>query len=48
LGGVNDQLEQRVWVAWPLFRNELPFLVEGLDVELFIRGEHIWVVKRLK
>jgi hypothetical protein len=35
IGRVNDQLEQRVWVACLLFRNELSFLVESLDVELF-------------
>jgi hypothetical protein len=38
MGGVNDQLEKRVLVAWVLFWNEPPFLVEGLDVELFVRG----------
>jgi hypothetical protein len=47
-GGVNGQLEKRVWVDWVLFRNEPPFLVEGLDVKLFVRGEHIWAVKELK
>jgi hypothetical protein len=43
MGGVNGQLEKRVQVAWVLFQNEPPFLVEGLDVELFVRCEHIWV-----
>jgi hypothetical protein len=47
MGGVNGQLEKRVWFAWVLFRNEPPFL-EGLDVKLFVRGEHIWVVEGLK
>jgi len=36
--GVNGQFEQRVRVACVLFRNELPFLVESLDVELFVGG----------
>jgi hypothetical protein len=37
-GGMNDQLEYRVWVAWILFWNEPPFPMEGLDVELFVGG----------
>ena len=37
-GGVNGQLEQRVRITCILFRNELPFLVKSLDVELFIGG----------
>ena len=37
-GGVNGQLEQGVRVACVLFRNELPFLVKSLDVELFVGG----------
>jgi hypothetical protein len=37
-GGVNGQLERRVWVACVLFRTELPFLVESLDVERFVGG----------
>ena len=36
IGKVNGQLEQRVRVACILFRNEVPFLVESLDVELFV------------
>jgi len=36
--GVNGQLEQRVRVACVLFRNELPFLVKSLNVELFVGG----------
>jgi hypothetical protein len=48
MGGVNGQLEKRVQVTWVLFHNKPPFLVEGMDVELFRRGEHIWVVKELK
>jgi hypothetical protein len=47
-GGVNGQLEKRVRVAWVLFRNESSFLVEGLDVKLFVRCEHIWVVEGFK
>ena len=38
IGRVNGQLEQGVWVACVLFRNVLPFLVESLNVELFIGG----------
>jgi len=38
IGRVNGQLEQRVPVTCVLFRNELPFLVESLDVELFVGG----------
>ena len=36
VGGVNGQFEKRVQLAWALLWNELPFLVEGLDVELFV------------
>jgi len=38
LGGMTDKFEKRVWVAWALFWSELAFLLEGLDVELFVRG----------
>ena len=38
VGRVNGQFEKRVRVAWSLFWNDLPFLVEGLDVELFVRS----------
>ena len=48
VGGVNGQIEKRVRVAWALFWNELAFLVEGLDVELFVRGWHVGVIKGLK
>jgi hypothetical protein len=48
MGGVNGQLEKRVRVVWVLFPNEPPFLMERLDVKLFVRGEHIWVVEGLK
>ena len=37
-GRVNGQLEERVRVASLLFRNELPFLVKRLDMELFVGG----------
>ena len=33
---VNGQLEQRVRITCVLFMNELHFLVESLDVELFV------------
>ena len=36
VGGVNGQFEKRVQLAWALLWNELPFLVEGLDIELFV------------
>jgi len=36
--GVNGQLEHRVRITCILFRNELPFLVKTLDVELFVQG----------
>jgi hypothetical protein len=48
MGGVHGQLQKRVRVAWVLFRNEPLFLVEGLDVKLFVRVEHIWVAEGLK
>ena len=35
--GVNDRLEQRVRFSWALLRNEFSFLVEGLDIILFVR-----------
>jgi len=38
IGRVNGQLEQKVRVVCILFRNEFPFLVESLDVELFVGG----------
>ena len=38
IGRVNGQLEQRVRVVSVLFRNELPFLVESLDVKFFVGG----------
>jgi len=34
--GVNDHLEQEVGFSWSLLRNEFSFLVEGLDIALFI------------
>ena len=38
IGRLNGQLEQRFPVACLLFRNELTFLVESLDVKFFVRG----------
>ena len=38
IGRVNGKLEQRVRVACVLYWNELPFLMESLDVELFVGG----------
>ena len=38
IGRVYGQLEQRVRVACLLFGNVLPFLVESLDVKLFVGG----------
>jgi len=35
--GVNDCLEQGVGFSWALLRNEFSFLVEGLDIVLFVR-----------
>jgi len=37
--GVNDCLEQGVGFSWALLRNEVSFLVEGLDTVLFVRQE---------
>ena len=39
---------KRVWLAWVLLWNELPFLLEGLYIELLVRGQHCWVIKGLK
>jgi len=36
---VNDLLEYGVCFSWALLRNEFAFMVEGLDVVLFIRQE---------
>ena len=47
-GRVNGQLEKRVWLTCELFWNELPFLLEGLDIELLVRGQHFWVIKGRK
>ena len=44
---MNGQFEKRVQVAWALFWNELALLVEGLNVELFVRGYYVWVIKGL-
>jgi hypothetical protein len=44
MGRVNGQLEKRVWVAWVLFRNEPPFLVEGLDVTTMHGQTHIELI----
>jgi len=35
--GVNDRLEQGVGFSWALLQNESSFLVEGLDIVLFVR-----------
>jgi len=35
--GVNDHLGQGVGFSWALLRNEFSFLVEGLDIVLFVR-----------
>jgi len=48
MGGVNGQFKKRVWVAWALFWNELPFPVESLDLKLLVKGSHVWVIKGLK
>jgi hypothetical protein len=45
---VKGKLVKRVRLAWVLFWNELPFLLEGLDIELLVRGQHFWVIKGLK
>ena len=38
--GVNDCLEQGVGFSWALLRNEFAYLVEGLDIVLFVRQEY--------
>jgi len=38
VGGVNGQLNKRVVLPRVLFRNELPFFVEGLYGEKFVCG----------
>ena len=35
-GRVNGKKEQRLWVALALFRDKLPFFVEGVYVVLFV------------
>ena len=35
--GVNDRLEQGVGFSWTLLWNEFAFMVEGLDILLFVR-----------
>ena len=47
-GRVKRKLVKRVLLAWVLFWNELPFLLEGLDIELLVRGQHFWVIKGRK
>jgi len=42
--GVNDSLEQGVGFSWALLRNEFAYLVEGLDIVLFVRQEYVWVI----
>jgi len=42
--GVNDCLEQVVGFSWALLRNEFAYLVEGLDIVLFVRQEYAWVI----
>jgi hypothetical protein len=37
--GVNDHLEQGIYFSWAVLRNEFAFMVEGLDIVLFIRQE---------
>jgi len=37
--GVNDRLEQGVYFSWAVLRNEFAFMVEGLDIVLFVRQE---------
>ena len=37
--GVNDRLEQGVGFSWTLLWNEFAFMVEGLDIVLFVRQE---------
>jgi len=37
--GVDDRLKQGVGFSWALLRNEFAFLVEGLDIVLFVRQE---------
>ena len=38
VGGFNVQLNKRVVLGRVLFGNELPFIVEGLYEEKFVRG----------
>ena len=47
-GRLKGKLVKSVWLAWVLFCNELPFLLEGLDMELLVRGQHFCVIKGLK
>jgi len=42
--GVNDHLEYGVYFSWALLRNEFAFMVEGLDIVLFVRQELVWVI----
>jgi len=42
--GFNDCLEQGVSFSWALLWNEFAFLVEGLDIILFVRQEYVWVI----
>ena len=42
--GVNDSLEQGVDFSWALLRNEIAYLVERLDIVLFVRQEYVWVI----
>jgi len=37
--GVNDCLEKWVCFSWALLQNEFAFMVEGLDIVLFVRQE---------
>jgi hypothetical protein len=37
--GVNGRLEYWVCFSWALLRNEFAFVVEGLDIVLFVRQE---------
>ena len=43
-GGVNGCLKQWVYFAWALFWNEFAFLVEALDVVLFVGDKEVWVI----
>jgi len=42
--GVNDCLEQGIGFSWTLLRNEFAFLVEGLDIVLFVKQKYVWVI----